>query len=133
MTDLNVLRWTEEYLKYKDTVQRRIQNIKRINEQEILCELKNGEQKIYLCLDSLENTKIEDIKNKNVSCLNTKKNLDWLINNWNELKKENTTFFFANPKKAMHWSINPKIHDGVADKTATKTGLKALFDATPEV
>ena len=133
MTELKILEWTQEYLKYKDMVQRKIQTIKKINDEELVCELKNGEQKHYICVNTLDDSILEKLKNKNVSCLNTKQNLNWVITNWNNLKKENTVFFFANPKKAMHWSVNPKVHDGVTDKATIKTGLKTLFDTIPEV
>jgi len=131
---LNILDWTEAYLKYKDSIQRKIKILKKFSLQnEIVCEMKDDSIHKYLCVDDLSNLKASDIKGYRVSCLNSKKNLDWLISNWQELKSLDSVFFFANPQKAVHWSINPRIHDGITDKSSIKSGLNSLFDSIQEV
>ncbi|MCC7575033.1 hypothetical protein KO361_05560 [Candidatus Woesearchaeota archaeon] len=132
--NLNIMDWTETYLKYKDTVQRKITKItKNPEKEELICELKDGTIHTYICKDNLEDKDTQKIKNNRVSCLNTKKNVDWVIKNWQEIKNTDTIFLFANPKKAMHWSLNPKLHDRITDKTALKQGLKTLLESIPEI
>lgn len=131
---LNILDWTEAYLRYRDAVHRKVKELKKDEEKkQILCELKNGSNQAYLCLDDLSSVKIKELNNVKVSCLNNKKNFDWLISNWTEIKNKDVSFLFANPSKAAHWSINPKTHHSVSDKSALRQGLKALFESVPEV
>lgn len=131
---LDILSWTEAYLKYKDTVQRRILKLNKYEDkQELLCELKDGTIHKYLCVDSLANLSPKDLKGLRVSILNTKKNMTWLLDNWQEVKDYDTVFIFANPKKATHWSITPRLHNNIVEKSAIKPGIKALFDSIPEV
>lgn len=132
--NLNIIDWTEAYLRYKDTIQRKIQKLEK-NEKtnEIICELKDGRVQKYMCINYLDEIEIKQIDDVLISCLNTKKNLNILIQNWQDVKEKNIIFIFANPKKATHWSINPKMHDRINDKTSIKTGLKALFESIPEV
>lgn len=132
--DLNILNWTEAYLKYKDTAQRKIKTItKNEKEKTITCELKDETKQTYKCVENLKEIQIQKIQNTKISCLNTKENFNWLIQNWDELKKTNTTIHFANPKRANHWSITPKIHDTITEKNTIKTGLKTIFESIPEV
>lgn len=131
---LDILNWTAEYLKYKDTVYRKLIRIdKNPQKNEITCERKDGTKQKYLCLNELTELNIANLINTKISCLNTKKNVDWLTKNWDELKDINTTFIFANPSQSIHWSINPKLHDNVTEKSNLKKGLKALFESIPQV
>ena len=132
--NLNIIDWTDAYLRYKDTIQRKIQKLEK-NEKtnEIICELKDGRTQKYICINDIDEIDIKQIDDVLISCLNTKKNLNTLIQNWQDVKEKNVTFIFANPKKAAHWSINPKMHDRINDKTSIKTGLKALFESIPEI
>ncbi len=130
--NLNIIEWTEAYLKYKDTIHRRIKNITK-KEKTITVENKDGTKQEYLCVNDLDEIKKDQLKNKRISCLNKKKNLDWIIKNWKEIKETNTIFLMANPQKASHWTLNPKLHNNISDKTSLKTGLKTLFESIPEV
>lgn len=132
--NLNILEWTEAYLRYRDTVHRKIKEIRKDkSKNEIVCEQKDGITQRYLCLEDLEVLNINELENLKVSCLNTKKNLDWLTSNWPELKETNVIFLFANPAKAAHWSVKPSTHNSVSDKNNIKSGLKSLFESIPEV
>jgi len=131
---LNIIDWTEAYLKYKDSIQRKIKSIEKFSSKnEIICEMKDGSIHKYLCVDDLSKIKASNIKGFRVSCLNTKNNFDWLISNWHELKEFDSIFFFANPQKANHWSVNPLLHNTISDKDSLKLGLKSLFESVPEV
>lgn len=129
---LNILDWTEAYLKYKDSIHRKILKMEKSGNN-LVCDLKDGSHQKYLCIDDLSSLSVSDLNGFRVSCLNTKKNLDWVIKNWQEIKVSDAVFLFANPKKAAHWSVNPKLHDSISDKTAIKQGLKSLFESVPEV
>lgn len=131
---LDILSWTEEYIKYKDTIHRKLAKIdKNTQKKEVICTQKDGSTQKYVCLDDLTEINTKDIQNLKISCLNTKQNVDWLIKNWDDIKDTNTTFMFANPTQSIHWSINPKFHDSVTEKTNLKQGLKALFESIPKI
>jgi hypothetical protein len=129
---LNIKEWTIAYLKYKDSVLRKIVSIVSSSDNSLIVKFKDSEIK-YLCVDELASLELESLKTCRVSCLNTKKNFDWVINNWNFLKDTDTMIFFANPSKAQHWSVVPKTHNNITEKTVLKSGLKSLFDSIPEV
>ena len=131
---LNILTWTEAYIKYKDSIQQKISKIEIDDKKkEINCEYKDGRKHTYVCLENLKDININTIDKQKISCNNTKKNFDWLINNWDELKKTDVSIIFANPKKAMHWSVIPKAHNNISDKSTIKKGLKAIYDTIPEI
>jgi hypothetical protein len=132
--NLDLLSWTEAFLKYKDTIQRKIQEIEiNKDKKEIKVTQKDGTIHKYECIDDLTNINIKNIENKRIVCLNTKNNLNWLINNWQDIKEIETTFIFSNPKKTAHWTVNPKIHNNITEKSAVKQGLKTLFESIPEI
>ncbi|MFP4567458.1 MAG: hypothetical protein ACLFN8_00790 [Candidatus Woesearchaeota archaeon] len=131
---LDIIGWTEAYLRYKDSIKRSISKIDVLKDKgEIVCVMKDGSTHKYLCVDNLIELDASNLDNVRVSCLNTKVNFDWLINNWSVLKNVNIIFLFANPQRAMHWTINPKIHDNITDKGSIKSGLLSLFESVPEV
>lgn len=134
---LTLIDWTEAYIKYKDTVQKKIRELHKDTEKkEILVIQKDDISKRYLCVEELINLKKEQIKSTEeviISCLNQIKNLNYVLENWQELKDTNIVIIFANPQKSMHWTIKPKIHDSVTEKNSLKTGLKSLFETIPEV
>ena len=132
--NLDLLSWTEAFLRYKDAIQRKIQEIK-INkeEKEIKVKQKDGTEQLYKCIDELEKTHIKEAENKRIVCLNTKNNLNWLIENWQELKETETIIIFSNPKKTAHWTVTPKTHNKITEKGAIKQGLKTLFESIPEI
>ena len=132
--EMNILNWTETYLKYKDTIHRRIKTLeKKEKKKEIITKHKDGSEQVYICVNDLNEIDIKKHKEKRISCLNTKKNFEWLVKNWEDVKEQKIIFLFANPKKASHWSINPAIHNNITEKGSVKQGLKTLFESTPEV
>lgn len=65
---------------------------------------------------------------KSVVCLANKKNLDFLIANWNVFKKvENFSIIFADIKNHDKWIINPEVHNRVCDDSSLVTGLKSMY------
>lgn len=134
MSEMNILEWTLAFIKYKDSVQRKIQDIIPDNSKGIVhVKNKDGSEGKYICTNLLSHLAAKDLKDERVACLNKKENVDWLISNWDTLKDKKCIFFFVNLKKSENWAINPHMHHCVTDKSALKPGLKALYESITPV
>jgi hypothetical protein len=130
MGEMNILEWTVAYVKYKDSVQNKIQSIEPDTSKGIvIVKNKDGSELKYICINLLEKMNAKDLKTERVSCLNKKENVDWLIANWDTLKDKRCVFHFVNLKKSENWAINPYMHHSITDKSALKPGLKALYES----
>ncbi|MFA6073497.1 MAG: hypothetical protein WC758_05270 [Candidatus Woesearchaeota archaeon] len=133
MSEMNILDWAVAYIKYKDSVHGKIKSIDVDNSHDkVEVVFKDETKATYLCKDKLEELNVSSLKNEKVVCLNKKDNLNWLISNWETIKDKSCIFLFVNIKQSENWAINPHIHSSVTDKSALKSGLKALFESIPE-
>ena len=132
MKDMTLKEWTKTYIKYKDMIPRIIDKVDE-TENSIVVSEKTGEKISYLCIENMEALPADNISTERIVCLNTKKNLDWLLNNWDSVKDKKTVFIFVNLEKAESWAINPLLHNTITEKKSLKQGLKALFESIPEV
>ncbi len=131
MTELTIKEWAKTYVKYKDMIPRIVESISE-TENGIVVSQKTGEKITYLCMESIEALNPGSITNERIVCLNTKKNLDWLLKNWDLVKNKRTVFIFVNLDKAESWAINPLLHSAITEKKSLKQGLIALFESVPE-
>lgn len=132
MDELTLKDWTSAYLKYKDSIHKKIEKIEE-TETGLKVTKKTGETETYLCVNKLEEIQPETITTQKITALNTKKNVDWLIKNWEKLKDTKTTMIFVNTNKAEHWAINPAMHHSITDKSALKPGIQTLFNSISEM
>lgn len=133
MSEMNILEWTSAYVKYKDSVQRKISEIAEDKKEgKLNITFKDGSKGTYICTNLLSGLDASKLTDEKVSCLNKKENLNWLISNWDILKDKKNIFLFVNIKKSENWAINPHMHHSVTDKSALKPGLKVLFESIPE-
>ena len=68
--------------------------------------------------------------------LNSKENLDFLMNKWNKLIKfDKLTIFFVNPFSELEkkWFISPYVHNKICDKDSLKLGLKTMFETVESI
>jgi len=129
---INVLKeWTVNYLKHRDII---LKTIIKINEEsdKLVVKFKDKVQ-VFLLIPSLDDSLINEINNKqiNVIVLNSKENLNFLINKWKKLVKfENLKFFFVNPFSELEkkWFISPYVHNKICDDDSLKQGLKTMFE-----
>jgi hypothetical protein len=65
---------------------------------------------------------------------NKKENIELVVSGWKELiGKQNLTVLFVNPHANDKWSVNPYIHDKIADKKSLKKGLLSLYETVEPV
>lgn len=125
--------WLAAYIKYKDSIQRKIEKIEVVDKSTVLLMKKDGTQEKAICTEDLSTLAAESLPETRIACLNRKSNLDWLIANWDKVKDKKITFIFVNLQKAESWSVNTLMHHNVTEKAALKTGLMSLFSTVPEV
>ena len=129
--------WAKIYVKHKDIIKKEIVsinntasgfNVKYKNrdcEFLIVPELKEGDIK-----------GLSDDKNRVLVLLNSKKNLDFIIKKWNNLKiLKNLAIYFANPASSSDkiWILRPFVHHSICDDSSLATGLKSIFKSVEEV
>lgn len=126
--------WAVNYIKNKDILTKFIEEIDESpKEWDIAVKTKTGE-KYYLVVPDIgdfnEIAKRIEGKSVVVVALNTKKNLDVLIKNWeNAAKHPGLCFIFVNPDSEIEkkWIVFPYTHEKVTEKKSLERGLKALF------
>jgi len=132
MTDL--IGWTEEFVKHKDILSKSIHVIKKTDDGLIVVR-KNTEQIFVIKNNILEAIELAD-DNVYIVTLNTRTNLNILVQNWHRLAKmPGMTMYFVNPDSTteIKWVIRPNLHDKVADDDSLKHGLESMFSMVDEV
>jgi len=124
---MNLIEWTEQYIRFKDAMKKNIKEI-RTEKNKLIIKEKN-EEKEYLIEEKLDKT-IENLKEKKqiIVCLNTKENLNTLINKWDEVKnKKKLTIIFVQLETNDKWLIQPHTHDKISENISE--GLKTLYES----
>lgn len=134
MADMTILEWAVAFIKYKDAVRKQNESMD-VDESKktITVKKKTGLVEVHLCVDDLDSLDIASLSDQKVACLNKKKNLDWLIKNWDSVIKTKIIVTFVNPSLSESWAVHPQLHHHITDKVALKPGLNSLFDSIGEV
>ena len=127
--------WTIGYVKHRDILTKNIIDIKEEPDR-VIVKFKEKEQ-VFLIRPTINDSVIKEV-NKNISIvmLNSKENLDFLMNKWNKLIKfEKLTLFFINPfsEPDKKWFISPYVHDRICDNDSLKLGLKTMFETVESI
>ncbi len=125
--------WAQIFLKSRDAIQKSITGIENLNGDFIVH--KAGGDVLFLVRPELSN--VDEIVQKAANSsglvvLNTKKNLDLVIANWDKLAKlKGLCIYFVNPKSNEKWLVYPFTHDQITEKPALRRGLESLFSMVP--
>jgi len=122
--------WMQIYLKSRDAIQKVITGFENLNGDFVVH--KNSTDILFLIRP--EFTNVDEIADKAVGLvvLNTKKNLNFVISNWDTLSKlKGLCIYFVNPKSNDKWMLFPYTHDRITEKSALKRGLESLFSMVP--
>ena len=129
--------WTVGYVKHKDMLAKNIVDIKE-EQDKVIVKFKDKGQ-VFLIRPTADDSVIEKIdKDKNIGIvmLNSKENLDFLINKWNKLIKfDKLTILFVNPlsEPDKKWFISPYVHNKICDNDSLKLGLKTMFNTVESI
>ncbi len=125
--------WAQIFLKSRDAVQKSITGIENLNGDFIVH--KAAGDILFLVRPEILN--VDEIVQQaagssGLVVLNTKKNLDLVIANWDKLAKlKGLCIYFVNPKSNEKWLIYPFTHDQITEKPALRRGLESLFSMVP--
>ena len=121
-------KWVVEYEKYKDSVNDHIESYD-VKEDKII--FNTGEGVIVVRYEESLGD-IEGFDYDKVVCLNTRDNLDWLIDNWEDIKGSETMFLFVNLEEKESWGVKPTIHDRITEDSNLENSLEGLFESVSE-
>lgn len=132
--------WTKTYIKNRDIFKKEIVVVEEDNsEWNLVVHLRDDKKRCYLIQEVLH---IDEALSKIgtdavfVVTSNTKKNMQSLLDHWNEVKTfPQLCFVFINPDSTAdkQWLVYPYTHHKITEQSALKTGIKALFDSVDEV
>jgi len=131
---MNLTEWTQAYISYLNSFRNNLIS-REVKENVFVCEYKDKGKIIYVVHENLNEFDKKDIKENSVLvCLNTKVNLNYLIENWNNYIKFRTLkIIFSNPNLNLQWTILPYTHNRFSDPKNLKNGLKSIFSSVPSV
>ncbi len=121
--------WVQIFLKSRDIIQKAITGFESINGDFIVH--KTSGDVVFLIRPELKD--VDEIVQKSTGnaglvVLNLKKNVDFVVSNWDELAKlRGLCIFFVNPKANDKWLLYPFTHNQVTEKASLKRGLDSLF------
>lgn len=61
-----------------------------------------------------------------IATLNTKENVEFLANNWDDFLHPQLSILFMNPQTQEQWKVIPYSHNKIAEKKHLKKGLLSL-------
>ena len=125
--------WAQIFLKSRDAIQKSITGIENLNGDFIVHKVSGD----VLFLVRPELADVDEVVQKaagnaGLIVLNTKKNVDAVIANWDKLSKLNgLCIYFVNPAANEKWLIYPFTHNQITEKPALRRGLESLFSMVP--
>ncbi|MBD3313383.1 hypothetical protein GF345_02990 [Candidatus Woesearchaeota archaeon] len=131
--------WMLRFLKNKDLIFRRIDDIDHDREKNTLAvSMKDGTSQFYLIEPFIDDSSLDSLLDKmkdqeacSLVIYNTKENLDVVTKNWDRLARFRRDFSisFINPfsRTEKRWVVYPATHSLVTDESKIKQSLKVLF------
>ncbi len=132
---MDLVEWASAFIDNLNMFRKDLEK-KVITGNEIRCTYKSKGEHKYIIVPELKKEILEKVKNGMITlvCLNTKENLVFMINNWQDLiKNQKLKVIFANPKLNLQWCLIPYTHNMISDSSSLKLGLKSIFESVPEV
>ena len=134
MSDNGFKQWVVMHLKHKDLFRKEITEL-REDDKKVFVRTEKGVWIVHVREHLVDSVPIGDDLKTMIFCLNTSKNKEWLIKNWESVKKQGVTLYFVNPESVTDrfWAISPLVHSLVTDTSHLRQGIQSLFDTVQEV
>jgi len=120
--------WVQIYLKSRDVLQKSIAGFESLNGDFVV--RKSSGDVLFLIRPELSDADevVQKAGNIGLVVLNTKKNVDFVVANWEKFSKlPGLCIYFVNPKANDKWLLYPYTHNQVTEKASLKRGLESLF------
>ncbi|MGM5480011.1 MAG: hypothetical protein ACQESC_00960 [Nanobdellota archaeon] len=124
---MKLIEWTHNHIKFKDCMKKAIKNIE-VKKDHIVVQTKKQTTRYTISTDLEQTTTVRNTDGKEtIVTLNTKKNVQTLIDNWDTFSKHpKLTILFVNVKENTYWHVCPKTHNFITDKDSLEEGLWSL-------
>ncbi len=124
--------WIKNYLKNRDLLKNEILEFSKGEWSDIVVKKITGDIFIIVSEELNEELKFR-LREENiiVVCLNSQKNVEFLIKDWSSFAKfKNLALFFANPnsKTETKWILYPYTHNFIADEKTLASGIKSMAE-----
>lgn len=126
--------WVKVFLQNRDVFNKVITGFEKVN-GDLLVKRSNGDLLVFVRpeLDDISDVSVRDGPSV-LAVLNSKRNLDAVIKNWDVLsKKKDLCVYFINPNSNDKWLLYPYTHNQITEKSALRRGLESLFSMVPSV
>mgnify|MGYP001583993719 FL=1 len=136
-----MVEWTENFLKNKDILTKKIVSIERNKGGfDLFIKYKDREQYVSVVvelknLDSIIN-KINNNSYFTIVALNSKENFEALLKNWKRLVDfKFLSIMLVNPFSGLDkkWIIFPYTHHKICDESSLELGLKSMFETVEQI
>lgn len=141
---MDLLNWTQTFVKQKDIIKQQLLSIEHKGNL-VHTVGKDSQVHDYFVLEHLEQLSSLSVAVEksdadqryfiSLVCYNTKKNLQYLQQHWQQLiTHQRLTLFFVNPTSQTEtkWILKPWLHHKITDPSSLATGLKSLFETVEE-
>ena len=128
-------KWIVDFIRSKDSIQKKLVSVEQDKDGfDVVVQYKDNE-KFFIVEPIMENidnipARLDYDKHFGLVVLNTKKNFNMLIDNWEKLiKYKYLCIYFINPFSTMDkkWLIFPYTHNKICDSASLKAGLRTMF------
>ena len=128
---MDLAQWTKDYVTSRDSFEQLITSIEETG-KDFIVHKKNGEVRFLIRPELLDITELKQPGKTALVVLNNRKNLDFVIANWQTLATlKNLCVYFVNPVVNEKWVLYPFTHNQITEKAAFKRGLYSLFSMVP--
>ncbi len=135
---MNIKEWTQTYINF-NFLKYKTNKIDEDKDGYIHSFKERGEEKKvkYFFSEELKNLvkfmKITKFDKIYFVCNNTKKNVDFLISEWDKFICESKIIIlFVDVNTQNKWLIKPQLHHSIADKESLKEGIYSLHSSSKE-
>ncbi len=119
--------WTLEYVKARNAMRRTLKS--QSKDGDVLTFVHSHKTHHFLIAPELHVPKAEDWYT--VVCLNSKRNVDFLLAHWDDLCQDRLSILFVNPAQNQSWQVTPKMHSLIADPDTLEQGVRTMASEVP--
>lgn len=124
--------WVQIYLKSRDILQKSITGFENLN-GDFVVHKASGDVPFFIRPELKDDDFLQKITGSaGLVVLNTRKNVDFVVSNWDKFAKlQGLCIYFVNPKANDKWLLYPFTHNQITEKASLKRGLDSLFSMVP--
>ncbi|MBR9702588.1 hypothetical protein GOV10_01000 [Candidatus Woesearchaeota archaeon] len=129
---MELIEWAKIFLRHQDLLKRTIKNIEE--KEDLLLVTKKECVEEWFIRPALNDEGLDPNKRQGIVTLNSRENLEMLVNNWDRYRDYPTLkIVFANPVRNERWILVPAHHHKIADPESARAGFEAMFNSVSSV